>query len=86
MDDRAWHEIVCDVLKRHDVKLVAYMGLIVGIYKFAIITALFLGVVFAGVLSLLLVVTRIRSMKDAIPYGPFLAAGALVVLWQLGAQ
>jgi len=75
-----------DALGFGDVKLVAFIGLIVGIYKFAIITALFLGVLFAGVISLLLVVARIRSMKDAIPYGPFLAAGALVVLWQLGAQ
>ena len=25
MDDRAWHEIVHDVLKRHDVRLVAYV-------------------------------------------------------------
>jgi prepilin signal peptidase PulO-like enzyme (type II secretory pathway) len=75
-----------DALGFGDVKLVAFIGLIVGIYKVAIVTALFLGVVFAGVISLLLVATRIRTMKDAIPYGPFLAAGALVVLWQLGAQ
>jgi prepilin signal peptidase PulO-like enzyme (type II secretory pathway) len=75
-----------DALGFGDVKLVAFIGTMVGIYKVAIVTALFLGVVFAGVVSILLVVTRIRTMKDAIPYGPFLAAGALVVLWQLGAQ
>jgi prepilin signal peptidase PulO-like enzyme (type II secretory pathway) len=75
-----------DALGFGDVKLVAFIGTILGIYKFAIVTALFLGVVFAGVVSLLLVATKIRTMKDAIPYGPFLAAGALVVLWQLGAQ
>ena len=75
-----------DALGFGDVKLVAFIGSVVGIYKVAIVSALFLGVLFAGVVSLLLVVTRIRSMKDAIPYGPFLAAGALVVLWQLGAQ
>ncbi|GAC1654067.1 MAG: hypothetical protein NVS9B1_04570 [Candidatus Dormibacteraceae bacterium] len=75
-----------DALGFGDVKLVAFIGLIVGVHLFAIVTALFLGVLFAGVISLLLVVFRIRSMKDAIPYGPFLAAGALVVLFQLGAK
>jgi prepilin signal peptidase PulO-like enzyme (type II secretory pathway) len=69
-----------------DVKLVAFIGAILGIYNVAIVTALFLGVLFAGVISLLLVVFRLRSMRDAIPYGPFLAAGALVVLFNLGAQ
>ncbi len=69
-----------------DVKLVTFIGAVVGVYETAIVTALFLGVLFAGVISLLLVALRIRSMKDAIPYGPFLAAGALVVLYRLGSQ
>lgn len=69
-----------------DVKLVTFIGAVLGIHETAIISALFLGVLFAGVISLLLVALRIRSMKDAIPYGPFLAAGALVVLYRLGSQ
>lgn len=69
-----------------DVKLAAFIGAILGIHNAAIVSALFLGVLFAGVISLLLVAFRIRSMRDAIPYGPFLAAGALVVLYELGAQ
>jgi prepilin signal peptidase PulO-like enzyme (type II secretory pathway) len=75
-----------DALGFGDVKLVAFIGLIVGVHDFAIVTALFLGVLFAGVISLLLVVLRILKMKDGIPYGPFLAAGALVVLYQLGSK
>lgn len=75
-----------DALGFGDVKLVAFIGLITGVHHVAIVTALFLGVVLAGVISILLVIFRIRTMKDAIPYGPFLAAGALVVLFQLGAQ
>jgi leader peptidase (prepilin peptidase) / N-methyltransferase len=73
-----------DALGFGDVKLVAFIGLITGIYMAAIVTALFLGVVFAGVISLLLVAARRLSMKSGIPYGPFLAAGTLVVLYQLG--
>ena len=74
-----------DALGFGDVKLVAFLGLILGfnLRTVPIISALFLGVLLAGGISLLLVVTRIRSMKDAIPYGPFLAAGALIVLWRL---
>ena len=74
-----------DALGFGDVKLVAFMGLILGfnLRTVPIVSALFLGVLLAGVISLLLVVTRVRSMKDAIPYGPFLAAGALIVLWRL---
>jgi leader peptidase (prepilin peptidase) / N-methyltransferase len=73
-----------DALGFGDVKLVAYIGLIVGIHQAAIVTALFLGVLFAGVISLLLVVAGRLTMKSGIPYGPFLSAGTLVVLYQLG--
>jgi prepilin signal peptidase PulO-like enzyme (type II secretory pathway) len=78
-----------DALGFGDVKLVAFIGLVVGVQPpptggIAIVNALFLGVLFAGVISLLLVALRVLRMKDGIPYGPFLAAGALVVLYQLG--
>jgi leader peptidase (prepilin peptidase) / N-methyltransferase len=73
-----------DALGFGDVKLVAFIGLILGIHQTAIVTALFLGVLFAGVISLVLVLARRLTMKSGIPYGPFLAAGALVVLYQLG--
>ena len=73
-----------DALGFGDVKLVAFIGLIVGVHNVAIVSALFLGVLFAGVISLLLVAARRLTMKSGIPYGPFLAAGTLVVLYQLG--
>ena len=75
-----------DALGFGDVKLVAFIGLIVGVHNAAIVTALFLGVLFAGVVSLVLVIFRVLTLKSGIPYGPFLAAGALVVLYQLGAK
>jgi len=73
-----------DAMGFGDVKLVAFIGLIAGIHNAAIVSALFLGVVLAGVISLLLVAARRLTMKSGIPYGPFLAAGALAVLYQLG--
>ena len=60
-----------------DVKLAAFMGLLLGWpYTF---TAIFYGVVLAGVVSLGVIVWR-RSMKGTIAYGPYLAIGALIML------
>jgi prepilin signal peptidase PulO-like enzyme (type II secretory pathway) len=38
----------------------------------------------AGLVALALVALRRRTMKDSIAYGPFLAIGALVLLFSLG--
>ena len=40
------------------------------------------GVFLGGAAALLLLITRLRSLKDPIPYGPFLCAGAVLVLFQ----
>ena len=60
-----------------DVKLAVFMGLMLGWpYTF---TAIFYGVLLAGVVSIGVIVWR-RTMKGTIAYGPYLAAGALIVL------
>jgi len=60
-----------------DVKLAAFMGLLLGWpYTF---TSIFYGVLLAGVASVAVIVWR-RSMKGTIAYGPYLAAGALILL------
>ena len=60
-----------------DVKLAAFMGLLLGWpYTF---TAVFYGVLIAGLMSIGVIVWR-RSMKGTIAYGPYLAAGALILL------
>jgi Flp pilus assembly protein protease CpaA len=45
---------------------------------YAVIYAIFLG----GATALLLLVLRIRSLKDPIPYGPFLCIGASLILFR----
>jgi prepilin signal peptidase PulO-like enzyme (type II secretory pathway) len=63
-----------------DVKLAALIGVIVGFPL--IIEALVLGVLCGGVISAVLLITRVRSMRDPIPYGPFLIVGGWVtMLW-----
>jgi leader peptidase (prepilin peptidase)/N-methyltransferase len=64
-----------------DVKFSALMGLMVGFP--AILSAVLSGVILAGVVAIGLVLLRVRTMKDSIAYGPFLAIGALLALYRL---
>jgi Flp pilus assembly protein protease CpaA len=63
-----------------DVKLAAFMGLLLG--PLPTIQALFYGVVLAGVASIVIIAWH-RSLKGTIAYGPYLAGGALIVLYIL---
>ncbi len=62
-----------------DVKLAAFIGLITGfpVVVVALLVTLFAG----GGISLLLIITRIRSTRDYIPYGPFLVIGCIYALF-----
>ena len=65
-----------------DVKLALFMGLLLGWpYTF---TAVFYGVILAAVGAVVFIVTH-RSLKGTIAYGPYLAAGAVLVLFLLPA-
>ena len=65
-----------------DVKLAAFVGLVVGFPL--IIEALLLTVLSGGLVSLILLITRRRSLRDPIPYGPYLVLGGWVTMvWGL---
>ncbi|NLE43779.1 MAG: prepilin peptidase [Chloroflexi bacterium] len=68
----------CGALGGGDVKLAAFVGLITGFPL--VIEALILTLIMGAAISALLLLTRIRSLRDPIPYGPFLVAGAIVTL------
>jgi prepilin signal peptidase PulO-like enzyme (type II secretory pathway) len=61
-----------------DVKLAVFMGLLLG--PLGTLQALFYGVFLAGVVAIGVIIWQ-RSMKGSIAYGPYLAAGALIVLY-----
>ena len=61
-----------------DVKLALFMGLLLGPLPTG--QALFYGVLLAGLVSVGYIIWR-RSMKGSIAYGPYLAAGTLIVLF-----
>ena len=63
-----------------DVKLAAFVGLITGFPL--VIEALVLALLIGAGVSLILLVARVRGLRDYIPYGPFLIVGAiLTLLW-----
>ncbi len=63
-----------------DVKLALFMGLLLG-WPYTV-TALFYGVLLAAIGAFAFIAVH-RSLKGTIAYGPYLAAGALIMLFQL---
>ena len=61
-----------------DVKLAMAMGAMMGLHRIPF--ALIIGIVLGGLISLLLLVTRLVSRRDALPYGQYLAIGGIIML------
>jgi len=61
-----------------DVKLAAFVGVIVGFPL--IIEALVLTILIGAAITGVLLATRVRGWRDYIPYGPFIVAGGFVTL------
>ena len=66
-----------------DVRLAGVIGMMLGWLGLGYVAlALFLSFLLASVVGIFLLVTRIRGRKDAVPFGPFMAAGAVIAaLW-----
>ncbi|RJO62556.1 MAG: prepilin peptidase [Dehalococcoidia bacterium] len=63
-----------------DVKMAALMGIMLG-YP-SVLVAIFLAIVAGGIVAIVLLATREKGRKQAIPFGPFLALGTmLALLW-----
>ena len=73
-----------------DIKLAALIGLVTGFPL--VITALFIGIVIGGIVAIIILALKLKSRKDVIPYGTFLAIGPIITLlwgidifnWYLG--
>ncbi len=59
-----------------DIKLMAVMGYYIGWP--ATIMALFISFVLGGIVGILLILFKLKSRKDLVPFGPFLALGTIV--------
>lgn len=61
-----------------DVKIMAVIGLFLGWRK--TIVTLYLAVIAAGVISIILILTGIKSRKGKIAFGPFITVGAYIAI------
>ena len=63
-----------------DVKMAALVGLMTGFPR--VFIALFLSLIAGGLVATALLALRLKKRREAIPFGPFLAIGTmLVVVW-----
>ena len=72
-----------EALGMGDVKLAALIGAMLG-WPFAG-RALIFGVFLAGIAGLVLLIFRARGLRQGLAYGPYLAAGTLIVLFEIAA-
>ena len=66
-----------------DVKLAALLGAMLGWPAAG--SAIFLGVLLAGLAGVALLLLRVRGLRQGLAYGPYLAAGALIMLFVISA-
>lgn len=65
-----------------DVKLSVVLGLALGWFGVGeAVVGLFLGFVYGAVVGMALLASGVRGRKDAVPFGPFLAAGTLTAIF-----
>jgi leader peptidase (prepilin peptidase)/N-methyltransferase len=69
-----------------DAKLGGFIGAVTGAgndpgHIGAVYAAIY-GILLGGAAALFLLITRLRRLKDPIPYGPFLCIGAAIILYQ----
>jgi leader peptidase (prepilin peptidase)/N-methyltransferase len=64
-----------------DVKLSFTLGLALGVLGWDyMILGLFLGFLYGAVIGIVLIATKVRGKSQAVPFGPFLAAGTITAL------
>ena len=64
-----------------DVKLSFTLGLSLGVLGWGeLVLGLFLGFFYGAVIGIVLIATKIRGKGQAVPFGPFLAAGAITAI------
>jgi leader peptidase (prepilin peptidase)/N-methyltransferase len=62
-----------------DIKLFATVGMFLGLRL--TILAMLLSFIFGSIAGLILLILKLKKMKDAIPFGPFIALGSVISLF-----
>ena len=59
-----------------DIEIAALCGLFLGIE--GVLLTLFMGIVFGGLGGVVLLLRRSKTLRDEMPFGPYLVAGAMI--------
>jgi len=59
-----------------DIKLIAALGVVLGLK--GILITMYLAFILGAIIGLILIITKIKGRKDAIPFGPYICIGAMV--------
>ncbi|HAR62959.1 MAG: prepilin peptidase [Candidatus Margulisiibacteriota bacterium] len=62
-----------------DIKMMLLIGIFIGIKS--TLLAIFVAMMLGSIIGVALIALRIKSRKDYIPFGPFLGAGCLIVIY-----
>ncbi|HEY5625148.1 MAG TPA: A24 family peptidase [Dehalococcoidia bacterium] len=62
-----------------DVKMIALIGFVVG--PASLLVGVFVGSIVGGLMAATLIAARLRSRRDYMPHGPYLAMGAVIALF-----
>ncbi len=62
-----------------DIKLVGALGLLSGVYT--VVYTLFFAMLLCALTAAALLLTKKKTIKEALPFGPFLLAGYMITLW-----
>jgi len=71
--------LATDAMGGGDTKLIAGLGLIFGVK--GVLFIIFYSFVIGAVISLVLLIAKIKSRKDEIPFGPFISAATLLYIF-----
>ncbi|MDW5300404.1 MAG: prepilin peptidase [Sedimentibacter sp.] len=71
--------LITNAMGGGDIKLMAVLGLIFGVKGVLFITLF--SFVTGAVISLVLLITKVKSRKDEIPFGPFISLSALMYIY-----
>lgn len=71
--------LATDAMGGGDIKLIAGLGLVFGVQ--GVLFIMFFSFVIGAVISVILLITKFKSRKDEIPFGPFISAAVLLYIF-----
>ena len=71
--------LATDAMGGGDIKLITGLGAVFGVE--GVLFTVFFSFVIGAVISVILLITKVKSRKDEIPFGPFISAAAMIYIF-----